>query len=73
MVPRQMVNYLTGGMMAVAKINPISVARMRVERANGNREVIYSVEKVPVRDLRRWLKLRAHLAGMRREDRKDGW
>lgn len=52
-----------------AKLTSVSVARAYVQRADGRREVHYSVEAVPIRQLRRWFRLRRHLAFMKKEDR----
>lgn len=52
-----------------AKLTTVSVARAYVQRADGRREVHYSVEHVPIRQFRRWLKLRRHLAFMKQEDK----
>ena len=52
-----------------AKITSVSVARAYVQRADGRREVHYSIEHVPIRQFRRWLKLRRHVRLMKREDR----
>jgi len=55
--------------MSEARLTAVSVARAYVQRANGEREIYYSVEHVPIRQFRRWLKLRRHLAYMKQEDR----
>ena len=52
-----------------AKNKPVSVARATVKRANGDIEIYYSAEKVPLREFRRWLKLKRHLRFMKREDK----
>lgn len=56
--------------MSEARIQPVAVARMQVRRATGETEIHYSYERIPIRQLRRWWKLRRHLAYMRREDRQ---
>jgi hypothetical protein len=53
-----------------ARLQPVCVARARVTRADGTTEVRYSVEKVPIRQFRRWWKLQKHLKFMRKEDRQ---
>jgi hypothetical protein len=50
-------------------MKPVAVARAVVRRADGTTEVHYSCERInPLRDPIRWLKLRRHLAFMRKED-----
>jgi hypothetical protein len=53
-----------------AAFKPVAVARARVIRATGETETHYSAEQVPIWQLRRWWKLRRHLAFMKREDRQ---
>jgi len=60
-------------MSMLGRVDPVAVLRAYVKRADGRREVHYSYERVSILDLRRWLKLRAHLAFMRAEDRANGW
>jgi hypothetical protein len=55
---------------ARARLRPVSVARARVTRADGTSEVHYSAERIPLWQIRRWLKLRRHLALMREEDKQ---
>lgn len=57
----------------LARVKPVSVARARVVRTDGRCETFYSAEAVPIWQLRRWLKLRKHLAFMRNEDKREGW
>lgn len=58
---------MTGGR---AKLTAVSVARARVERADGSTDIYYSPEKVSPLDFRRWLKLRRHIRLMKREDKQ---
>ena len=58
---------------ASAAVRPISTARMYVNRADGTREVHYSLERIPLWQLRRKLKQLKHLRFMRAEDRKAGY
>lgn len=50
------------------KLTAVTVARAYVQRADGRREVHYSVEAVPIWQIRRWFKLRKHLRFMKKED-----
>lgn len=59
-------------MKTTAKTDPVAIARMKVTRAvTGKIEYIYSYEKVPIKQFRRWWKLHKHLRFMRREDRLE--
>jgi len=58
--------------VSFAKLEPIAIARLRVQRATGEVEFIYSYEPVSILDFHRWLRLHKHLAFMRAEDRRDG-
>jgi hypothetical protein len=53
-----------------ARLRPMSIARARVTRADGTSEVHYSAERIPLWQIRRRLRLRRHLALMRKEDRQ---
>lgn len=54
-----------------AKLTSVSIARAEVTRANGDREIYYSLEKVPFWHVRRRYKLQKHLRFMRNEDRSN--
>lgn len=56
--------------MPEARLESVSIARAVVTRANGEREVHYSVERIPLWQVRRWWKLRKHLRFMKKEDRQ---
>lgn len=55
----------------LAKIAPVAIARAVVRRADGTTEVHYSYEPIRIwRDPVRWLKLKRHLAFMKKEDKQ---
>jgi len=58
---------------ASSRIKAVGTARARVTRADGRREVYYSVERVPFWQVRRRLKLHRHVRFLRNEDRREGW
>lgn len=53
----------------IGKVEPVSIARATVKRTDGSVEVYYSCEKVPLREVRRRIKLHKHLQFMKKEDR----
>jgi hypothetical protein len=52
-----------------ARLKTVAVARARVTRANGETEIHYSAERVPIWEFGRWLKLRKHIRFMKNEDK----
>lgn len=51
-----------------ARLKPVATARARVIRADGRREVHYSLERIPLWQLRRRWKRFKHIRFMRKED-----